>query len=240
MPWYYAVAERDHDLQNPTSRAKIRLLGERLRLSGESRVLDVASGKAGPAIVLASEFGCRVVGIERAPEFVAAARERVAAAGLEARIELREADASELAVDADSFDAALCLGASFIWGHIGDAARALLPAVRSAGGIAVGEPFWRRLPLPDGLDDEGYVSLEETVARFEQPGVVLTSLIASSHDDWDTYESLHWRALEEWLAANPTDPDAAEIRARHERNKREYLRYTRELFGWAIFVGRRL
>ena len=26
MAWYYAVAERDHDIQNPTSAEKIRLL----------------------------------------------------------------------------------------------------------------------------------------------------------------------------------------------------------------------
>ena len=51
----------------------------------------------------------------------------------------------------------------------------------------------------------------------------------SSEDDWDRYETLHWRAVEEWLAANPDDPDAAEIRARHERYKRTYLRHGREL-----------
>ena len=30
-----------------------------------------------------------------------------------------------------------------------------------------------------------------------------------------------------------------EIRARHERHKRTYLRHGRELLGWAIFVGRK-
>ena len=29
MAWYYGVVERHHDLQNPTSREKIRLLGLR-------------------------------------------------------------------------------------------------------------------------------------------------------------------------------------------------------------------
>src|SRR5947208_15660479 len=69
MPWYFAVAERDHEIQNPTSAAKIRLLGERLRLGPWSVVLDVACGKAGPAVLLASTFGCRIVGIERVVEF---------------------------------------------------------------------------------------------------------------------------------------------------------------------------
>lgn len=29
MPWYYAIAERDHDIQNPTSAEKIRLVGRK-------------------------------------------------------------------------------------------------------------------------------------------------------------------------------------------------------------------
>jgi hypothetical protein len=32
MTWRWDVAERDHDIQNPTSAEKIRLLGEYLRL----------------------------------------------------------------------------------------------------------------------------------------------------------------------------------------------------------------
>ena len=54
MPWYYAVAERDHDLQNPTSPEKIRHVGELLRLGPDSRVLDVACGMGGPAMLLAT------------------------------------------------------------------------------------------------------------------------------------------------------------------------------------------
>jgi hypothetical protein len=62
-------------------------------------------------------------------------------------------------------------------------------------------------------------------------------VIASSEDDWDRYETLHWRAVEEWLAANAADPDANDIRRQSERRKRTYLRHGREYVGWAIFVG---
>jgi cyclopropane fatty-acyl-phospholipid synthase-like methyltransferase len=43
-------------------------------------VLDIASGRGGPAILLAETFGSRVHGVELAPEFHAVAIERVAAA----------------------------------------------------------------------------------------------------------------------------------------------------------------
>jgi len=239
VPWFYAVAERDHLLQNPTSPEKIAQLGEQLQLGPESRVLDMACGKGGPALLLAERFGCSVVGVERAPEFTAEARRRVAEAGLEARIEIVEADAAAHPLEPASFDAVLCLGASFVWGGLESALAALVPAARPGGYVAVGEPFWRSWPLPAGIDDLGCVPLRETVARIEAAGLRLTTLLASSEGDWDTYESLHWRALEEWLAANPHDPDAAGIRARHEQARSDYLEFERALLGWAIFAARR-
>ena len=72
-------------------------------------------------------------------------------------------------------------------------------------------------------------------ARFTARGLALTGLVASLLDDWDRYESLHWRALEEYLAEN----NDGEIRERHERSREEYLQYQRRLLGWGIFVGRK-
>jgi SAM-dependent methyltransferase len=239
VPWFFAVAERDHELQNPTSSEKIRLLGEHLRLGPESRVLDLACGQAGPSLLLAQAFGCSVLGVERSPEFVAAARLRVDAAGLADRIEIVEGDAHAFPLEPGAWDAALCLGASFVWTDLAGTLAALAPAVRSGGHVVVGEPFWRTWPLPERVDDQGYVPLYETVERFERTGLAVVSMIAASEDDWDRYESLHWRALEEWLAEHPDDPDAPEIRARHENARDGYLRFQRALLGWAIFAGRK-
>ena len=54
MTWWHAVVESEHEIQNPTSADKIRLLGRRLGLGPDSHVLDLASGRGGPALVLAS------------------------------------------------------------------------------------------------------------------------------------------------------------------------------------------
>ena len=82
IPRYFIVAEQDHELQNPTSEEKLELLGRRLRLRPSSRLLDIASGRGGPALVLADKIGCRIEGIEIAPEFHAAAVERAREHGL--------------------------------------------------------------------------------------------------------------------------------------------------------------
>ena len=241
MTWWHAVVEARHELQNPTTPEKIRELGARLDLGPDSHVLDIASGKGGPALLLAETFGCRLTCVERAPEFVAAARERTAAAGLEDRIEIVEADAATY--ELGRYDAALCLGATFAYGG-------LVPTLERLRGaaplLAVGEPYWREWPLPAGAEGDGeervaeeeFLPLPETIERAESAGVRVVSLIASSQDDWDRYESLHWLALDEWLAANPDHPQAEEFRVRGAAHRARYLAWERAVLGWAIFVCR--
>lgn len=242
MPWWYAVIESRHELQNPTSAEKIRLLGEYLGLGPGSQVLDLASGRGGPAVLLARTFGCRITCVEQAGEFVEVARERVEEAGLGQLIEIVQTDAREFHPDPSSYDAVLCLGASFVWNGLPDTLAALTPAARSGGFVVVGEPYWRRWPLPTGAEPEpgeDFVTLAETVDRVEAADLAFTGLISSSHDDWDRYESLHWLVLEEWLHEHPDDPDAADFRELGRRSRERYLGWQSELLGWAIFVGRK-
>ena len=239
MKWPREILERDHEIQNPTSSAKIILLGEYLRLKKQTRVLDVACGQAEPAILLSAKFGCSILGLELRPGFADIARQKITERGLEDRVEVRTCDASTFPLEPDSWDIALCLGASFVWGNIADAASALAPAVRINGFVAIGEPFWRQWPLPTGIDSADFVSLQDTIDRFESSGLVTTGVIAASEDDWNRYESLQWRAILEWLSENPNHDHAADIRSTHLKTKANYLRYQRELLGWAIIVGRK-
>ena len=239
MDWPYEIAERDHTIQDPVTPEKIRRLGQHMRLDDSCAVLDLACGKGGPAIVLATAFGCRITGVELRPAFADAARERIAAAGLDHLIDVQTADAATYEGGNQTFDVGMCLGAAFVWGHIGDAAAALRPMVRPGGFIAVGEPFWRSWPPPSGVEPQEFVDLPTTVARFEGAAVSLVGLVAAGEDDWDHYESLHWRAIEEWLADNGDHPDAPAIRRQDERFRTKYLQHQRAALGWAIFVGRR-
>jgi SAM-dependent methyltransferase len=242
MTWWHGVVESEHEIQNPTSEEKIRLLGSRLDLGPDSHVLDVASGRGGPALVLAREFGCRLTCVERSAEFVAAARHRVRAAGLEDRIELVESDAADF--EPGRYDAALCIGATFAYGGLVPTLERLS---RTAPLVAVGEPYWRTWPLPPEAEsenvlrrigEEDWLPLRETIELAESTGARVVSLIASSEDDWDRYESLHWQTLDRWLLENPDHPQAEEFRARGASDRDRYLRWQRALLGWAIFVCR--
>jgi len=235
--WLPAVAERDHDIQNPTNAEKIRVLGERMRLTPGSRVLDVGAGRGGPALVLAQAFGCRLTCIEGYEGFADVARNRSRAADLDTLVEVITSDARKVSFEPAAYDAALCLGATFIWSNLDGTVEALLPTVRAGGYLAIGTPYWRRWPLPDDVDAQDYVPLADTIGRFEAHGLVVVSLIASSEDDWDAYNSLHWRACEEWLVENPDHREAGALRAEHLSAKNHYLRVERDLLGWAILVG---
>ena len=239
IPRYYVVAESEHELQNPISEEKVLLLGRRLGLGPESRVLDVASGRGGPALLLARTFGCRIEGIEIEPAFQEDALARAEELGVSDLVSFQLADASTVELPLEAYDAALCIGASFVYGDLAETVATLAPAVKAGGHVAVGEPYWRRLPLPDDYDDRALLltTLEGTVTIFETEGLPVVSVIASSEDDWDNYETLHWKAVERWLAEHADDPEAEEIRTRYERHKRTYLRHGRDHLGWAIFVG---
>jgi SAM-dependent methyltransferase len=235
MPWFHGIAEREHEIQNPISADKIRLLGERMGLAPGQRVLDLACGRGGPALVLASTFGCEIVGVEKATEFAAAARDRVAAAGLGGLIEIHEQDAADFPIGAEAWDVVLCLGATWIWGGLEGTVARLVQGVRRGGHVAAGDVYMR-----DGAGHaDEFATLPETVRRFERVGPPVTVLITASEDDWNAYESLHWASLEQWLRKNGDDPAAAEIRAEHEKWKWHYLEQGRGTQGWAILAGQK-
>jgi SAM-dependent methyltransferase len=45
-----------------------------------------------------------------------------------------------------------------------------------------------------------------------------------------------WRAAARYAEAHPRDPDVAELLARVEHSRREYLNWGRDTLGWALYV----
>jgi demethylmenaquinone methyltransferase / 2-methoxy-6-polyprenyl-1,4-benzoquinol methylase len=74
-------------------------------VGADATVLDVATGTSAVAIELVRRTGCRVVGVDRSPEMLAAGRARIERAGLADRIDVREGRAEALPFDDASFDA---------------------------------------------------------------------------------------------------------------------------------------
>ena len=71
-------------------------------------------------------------------------------------------------------------------------------------------------------------------------GLELAYTLVSNQDDWDQYEGLQWYAAEEWASEHRDDPDVKEVLKRVRENREMYLRWGREMFGWAIYVFKKV
>ena len=152
-------------------------------------------------------------------------------------------DARSYRIEPGAFDIAACIGATWIGDGLAGTARMLLPAIRPGGLVLLGEPFWHEPPPPEALEamdmgPDDYVSLADTAARLEEAGLELLEMVLADHDSWDRYEAPQWRAVSDWLAANPDDEMHDEMRRFRDRNRRAYLQWGRRYLGWGVFVTR--
>lgn len=67
----------------------------KLKLSPDSRLLDLGCGPAGPLTFITAQTKCHAVGLDVSANAIAAARDRAASLGLSERVALRQADLNE-------------------------------------------------------------------------------------------------------------------------------------------------
>ena len=93
--------------------AKKAHIAAKLNLTPGKRVLDIGCGWGGMAIFLAQQYDCEVVGVTLSDEQFALARERVKAAGVEDKVEIRIQDYRHVQ---EAFDAIVSVG---MFEHVG-------------------------------------------------------------------------------------------------------------------------
>lgn len=236
----FTIAERDIELINPTSTEKIIQVGKMLGLAPGMKVIDFGAGYAEPLILWAKEFGISGVGIEFREACCKRAMKKIADHGLGDRIVVVHKDASKYNFRKGAHDVAVCIGASFIWNGFGPTVRKLVQAVRPGGKIAVGEPYWLKTPAPKEYVKrlEGYtMHTEHELLGLARAGRYdFDTIVRSSLDDWDRYETGNWHGLQKWLEENPRHPDRKQVIDWLHKNQEEYIRWGREYLGWAIYI----
>ncbi|MDG4830769.1 class I SAM-dependent methyltransferase [Solwaraspora sp. WMMD1047] len=194
-------------------RSKHELICHKLGLDerGGARLLDVGCGWGSLALHAAAAHGVEVVGVTISRQQAELARERVRAAGLADRVEIRLQDYRELA--GETFDAissvgmfehvgARRIGAYFeiLRGLLRPTGRLLNHAISSVGGSRVGSrTFIGRYVFPDGeLIDVGEVVLAMQRAGFEVRDVeALREHYARTLREWSANLAGGWdRAVE--------------------------------------------
>lgn len=192
----------DTDLTTAQS-AKHDLICRKLGLDTlrDGRLLDVGCGWGSMAIHAATHYDVSVVGITISEAQAAAARERVAAAGLADRVEIRLQDYRQLEQDGQ-FDAISSIGMSEHVGHanidryyeilhgaLRPKGRLLNHAISRVGGSKLGRTsFVGRYVFPDGeLIDVG-----ESVLSMERAGFEIR--------DVESLREHYVRTLRAWVA----------------------------------------
>jgi cyclopropane-fatty-acyl-phospholipid synthase len=212
--------------------AKLELVCTKLGLQPGEHVLDVGCGWGSFALHAAREHGVHVVGITLSAPQAALARQRAAAAGLAAQIEIRLADYRDLA--GEQFDAISSIG---MVEHVGSVnidayARQLERTLRPGGrllnhGIArlrYGDPeagpFSERYVFPDAAP----LHLSRVLAALEATGLEPTHVEGFRPD--------YIRTLEEWARNLEEHAERAEALIGPERMRvwRLYLYVARRGF----------
>lgn len=238
---FTTIAHRDHVFLNPLSGPKVDQVLSMLELPHGARVLDVGCGKGEMLVRLAGRWGARGVGLDPNPVFLADARRRAEARAPQAGLAFHEQPACDFPAEPGSFDAALCVGSTEAYGGYRHALRALAGVVRPHGRILVGERFWRRHPHPDyleilglGLDD--LLDHPRNVRAGEEAGLVPICTAVSTEDEWNRYEGLYARAVEEHAGGHPEDPEAEAMWRRIRRHREAYEHWGRDTLGFGLYV----
>jgi len=241
---FHEIAETKHTILNPFSDHKLMLVGQACDLREKMRVLDLACGKGETLIRWAQAFNITGVGVDISPVFLEAARARAYELDVVSQVNWIEGDAADYPQDYHEFDVVCCLGATWIGGALTGTLDLMRTALKPQGGVlVVGEPYWHDDPPAWVLEAQGYepglfTTLEGTLDRFETANFALVEMVLSSLDDWDRYEASQWKAVHDYLAHNPDDPQAAELREWFARRRRAYLTSGRRYLGWGVFVLR--
>jgi len=231
------ISHRYMEILDPSTPEKVIKLGKLLKLKEGKRIIDFGCGCAEPLSLWAEEFGVTGVGIDISRDFCDRARQKLAFKGLSDRIEIVCCNGADYKFEEDVFDAATCIGSTFIFGGYQQTLQALKRAVRQDGRLGIGETHWlSNLIHPEYAQRQTTTHTEMQLAQFTRDeGFELEYIIRASRDDWDRYISDNWYGLIRWLEENPTHADYEQVFNHFRADQDEYLQFLRESMGWAMY-----
>ena len=148
---FYDITHADHVYANPLSPARLEEIMSLLALPNRAQVLDIGCGRAELLIRLGERYGVVGVGIDKSPYAIKRARDESARRPSDGQLVFFHQDGSEYFAPPNSFDLAVCLGASWIFHGHRPTLAALARYVRAGGHVMVGQPFWMHPPPPEYL-----------------------------------------------------------------------------------------
>ena len=163
------ISHRYMDILNPSTSEKIIKLGKLLKLKKGNRVIDFGCGCAEPLILWAEEFGITGIGIDISEDFCDRARKKLAVRGLSDQIEIVCSPAADYVFEEGAFDAATCIGATFVFGGYQQTIQAMKRAVHQNGRLGIGETHWLSNQVhPEYAQKQATTHTEPELTQFLQ------------------------------------------------------------------------
>lgn len=232
------------DFNTPLSSDKADRLISLLDLRDNASVVDAGCGNGEFLIRVVEAWSCHGTGIDIDAAAIQAARKSAAGRISDSQCMFLEGDMQCLQLDENTWDLAVCLGATHAFGEAEAAwqntLQSLCRAVRPGGQLLMGEGYWKQRPDPEYVRLIGepvgvYRTHEENVAYAESLGLIALYAAVSSDDEWDHFEWSHRLKIEreEGLSAHGTESD----RLRRSRDWRNgYLRWGRDTMGFGFYL----
>ena len=232
-----SISHRYMEILNPSTPEKIIKLGKLLKLKEGNRVIDFGCGSAEPLIIWAEEFGITGIGIDISEYFCDRAKKKLAVRGLSGRIEIVCSNGADYVFEERAFDAATCIGATFIWGGYKETIQAMKRAIHQNGRLGIGETHWLNDQVhPEYVQKHTSTHTEPELTQITRDeGFELEYIIRASHNDWERYYSDSWYGLIRWLEENPKHPDHEQVFKHFRTSQDDYLQFQRQYMGWAMY-----
>lgn len=250
MPITLAPPHQDLTFMTPLSQERADRLVRFLADGLQGTVLDIGCGWAELLLrTVAAAPGAVGVGIDTNEVAIEHGRRLASQRELASRVELICGDVKDHAPG--RADAAICIGASQIWGppveenqplDYSSALAAIRSMVEPGARVVYGEGIWSRpptaeavAPLSGRLDE--LVSIAELVELAVANGFMPMAVHEANLDEWDEFESGYSACYARWLADNGSaHPDAAEVHALAAQQRASYFGGYRRTLGLAYLA----
>ncbi|WLD93881.1 class I SAM-dependent methyltransferase [Alkalihalobacillus sp. AL-G] len=239
---FSVIAHRNHEICNPISKEKLMNVIDKVQLDRGQAILDVGAGKCDVLIQLVRKYGVIGTAVEIEEAYLNEAKGRTSDLIDSEQLSFIQEDAKQVIERyKESFDMAICLGATHALGDYRSTLEQLSETIKPGGYLLIGEGYWKRKPDPDylealGAEEEELLTHYENIALAEQLDLIPMWASVTSEDEWDAYEWLYSSSMERYCLEHPEDPDVEWMNERIRKWRSTYLRWGRDTLGFGLYL----